>query len=118
VAFERGKLSDLVACLVLSLCAAAIVAGCALRGEHLAWALLVLASACATLGCAFPHRVRLVGLSVALGVPLGHLAAHALGLKHPTPSAHLLWIVLPIVPAIVAAWLGGLLRRAASGSKA
>lgn len=111
MASERIRHVDVLACASLSLLAAAIVAAAALRAGDLPGPLLVLSAVGVTLGCAFPHRVLLVGIVLGVGIPLAHVGAHLVGLKQVSMASHVVWAFLPIVPALVTSALGALLRR-------
>ncbi len=107
-----SRRSHLVACAAL----AALVAVADLRVEPVAPVLVALITAAAIGGFLRPDGIVAAGLIVGLAVPVVRLTATVLGLAlpYPTDPAGLpgaLFLVVLVVPALIAAVIGGSARR-------
>jgi len=112
--FGESPIADLCSCVVLALLTAFMIGAGDLSAVNPVGTLLLVVAAGATLGAVFPRHVLLTATILGLAVPTAHVLARMNSWSVESAPRSLWWALLVLVPAVVAAFAGSVLRRVAS----
>lgn len=111
MSIAKSPVTNFTACLVLSILVGVMIGISDLQVTTWHGTVLVLVAAGVTLGAMYPRYALVVAGILGLSVPVAHSAARLRGWPVAEAPVDLGWMLLAVVPALLAAFAGCFLRR-------